>query len=447
MLTGGGAFVDPSTGVYSEKLANACDLAFLRLSSAWESVRDRPKSFVESLLLLDENKRMTATQALRHEWFANDAHKTNFEDLYRRTIRHWRCRAPRRDVLEFRDAAMVQNIVLSRSSGFSPSRRIRGDDAVEAHCRPVPKKVYSILYPRKKSGFSMASEEVRQAIRGWLANSNGPDVFEADDDEEDGSRAQQSKRHKLLRSDQGGPKLPASRSQRSGSAPPQLTSSPYFQSERQSNVDKTRDSLRREEQILRFRDTHKPVSAPSDHGSASFLRSTARGHGKQPAIPASISVKDFAESSALKDIHDSTSEPQVMFSAIPRSVQSVSAHNGQAPAPGQNLALDLSAPIRTKGLKRWNSSTLSDAGSSRSSSKRHRGSIFDIAEDEEIELSPSHKHEVERIKKVRFPHNMDIASEDNEEDAEEDDITLPHHPASARVEGTLNAAGHLYLPR
>ncbi|RMZ89914.1 hypothetical protein DV736_g2845, partial [Chaetothyriales sp. CBS 134916] len=104
LLTGGSAFNDPETNTYSEKLAKECNLAFLQQSSEWRQVRARPAAFVEKLLVLDEEQRMTAQQALDHEWFSNEIHRTNFEDLYHRTVKHWKRRSRRTNILKFQDA-------------------------------------------------------------------------------------------------------------------------------------------------------------------------------------------------------------------------------------------------------------------------------------------------------------------------------------------------------
>ncbi|RMD43127.1 hypothetical protein DV735_g2056, partial [Chaetothyriales sp. CBS 134920] len=104
LLTGGSAFNDPETNTYSEQLAKECNLEFLRQSSEWQTVRARPAAFVERLLVLEDEERMTAEEALEHEWFSNEIHRTNFQELYQRTIKHWKRRSRPTNILEFQDA-------------------------------------------------------------------------------------------------------------------------------------------------------------------------------------------------------------------------------------------------------------------------------------------------------------------------------------------------------
>ena len=89
LLTGGYPFFEAGSGEYSERLASDCNLDVLEKSQSWRDVGARPKAFVKGLLVLDERQRMTAKESLTHEWFTNDAHRTDFEELYRRAIRHW----------------------------------------------------------------------------------------------------------------------------------------------------------------------------------------------------------------------------------------------------------------------------------------------------------------------------------------------------------------------
>src|ERR1700728_1669907 len=104
LLTGGYAFFEAESGEYSERLAGDCNLDVLEKSQSWRDVGARPKAFVKGLLVLDERQRMTAKESLAHEWFTNDAHRTDFEELYRRATRHWRPRMPKEPVIELVEA-------------------------------------------------------------------------------------------------------------------------------------------------------------------------------------------------------------------------------------------------------------------------------------------------------------------------------------------------------
>ncbi|ETI23516.1 hypothetical protein G647_05318 [Cladophialophora carrionii CBS 160.54] len=125
LLTGGLAFCDPSTNKYSERLAGDCNLNFLRDSKEWQSVRQRPKEFVERLLVLEEEARLTADGALQHPWFYNEVHKNDFEDLYQRTIKHWCPRIPRSNIVEFQDSGSIRNLKCSKAF-LKPPRRSMG---------------------------------------------------------------------------------------------------------------------------------------------------------------------------------------------------------------------------------------------------------------------------------------------------------------------------------
>src|SRR3954447_25613204 len=98
LLTGGYPFFEAGSGEYSERLASDCNLDVLEQSQSWRNVGARPKAFVKGLLVLDERQRMSAKESLMHEWFTNDAHRTDFEEVYQRAIRYWRPRVPREPV-------------------------------------------------------------------------------------------------------------------------------------------------------------------------------------------------------------------------------------------------------------------------------------------------------------------------------------------------------------
>ena len=173
LLTGGLAFFDPNTGSYSERLAKACDLDYLRKSTEWQCVRSRPKSFVESLLIRDEAQRMTAEQALSHEWFSNEIHDTDFHDLYQRCIKHWRPTIPKAPLVKFLDNSIVKNLGCSREylcqiNKKHPSRS-RTNMPVDAPLKPFPMAMHKALQPQR--GVKPAvSEEVSLAIKNtWKA--------------------------------------------------------------------------------------------------------------------------------------------------------------------------------------------------------------------------------------------------------------------------------------
>ncbi|EXJ72356.1 CAMK protein kinase [Cladophialophora psammophila CBS 110553] len=171
LLTGGLAFCDPLTNTYSEKLARDCNLQFLRESKEWQAVRQRPREFVENLLVLEEDARMTAEEALDHSWFSNETHKNDFEDLYQRTIRHWQPRTPKSQVIEFQDKGSFRNMVRSLGLRDSAKRSNRKSHSpIEPPYKPFPKNMHHELSP-KRDPTKRLSEEVLSAVEKWSPQS------------------------------------------------------------------------------------------------------------------------------------------------------------------------------------------------------------------------------------------------------------------------------------
>lgn len=83
-------------------LAADCDLSVLDdpYHPRWRTVADIPKDFIKQLLVLDECERMTATEALAHEWFANDSYVEDLEDVYAQSIAKWQPRQARSQLVE-----------------------------------------------------------------------------------------------------------------------------------------------------------------------------------------------------------------------------------------------------------------------------------------------------------------------------------------------------------
>jgi hypothetical protein len=93
---------------------------------------------------------MTAEQALDHTWFSNQCHKKEFQELYQRTIRGWQPRPPSKHLFHFlakgaRAYAHSHGILERRPRNSSDPR---AGTAVEAHCRPAPRAMNGLLYPR-----------------------------------------------------------------------------------------------------------------------------------------------------------------------------------------------------------------------------------------------------------------------------------------------------------
>ncbi|KAI5295906.1 hypothetical protein KEM52_006529 [Ascosphaera acerosa] len=92
LLTGGSPFLDPSTQQYSPELAAAGNLVALEGDPDWHATGRRAKDFVRRCLVPDEQRRMNASEALRHPWFSNKTHRRMFERVYQHAIAGWRPR-------------------------------------------------------------------------------------------------------------------------------------------------------------------------------------------------------------------------------------------------------------------------------------------------------------------------------------------------------------------
>ncbi|KAF3038154.1 hypothetical protein E8E12_007306 [Didymella heteroderae] len=74
--------------------AAQCDLSVLddEFHPLWGPIASAPKDFIKRLLVLNEEYRMSATEALHHIWFTHPMMAAEFEAQYERSIRDWRPR-------------------------------------------------------------------------------------------------------------------------------------------------------------------------------------------------------------------------------------------------------------------------------------------------------------------------------------------------------------------
>lgn len=158
----------PKTHQYCQKLAQECDLQQLENDPEWKLVGKRPKDFVRRLLVLHEERRMTAKDAKQHSWFSNDFHRVDFETVYCRATRHWKPRPLKTPVLEVIDADQVKELPTLQKielAGQGNDRR-RSPVPVDPPYRPYPRKMSSFLLPKRRPGASfIMSDEVRTAIQ------------------------------------------------------------------------------------------------------------------------------------------------------------------------------------------------------------------------------------------------------------------------------------------
>lgn len=72
------------------------DLNEMFMNHRWSEASKMAQSFVLSLLVLDERKRLTVKQALQHPWFVNEQYQSKLRQLYEEAIRDWQ---PRSDIV------------------------------------------------------------------------------------------------------------------------------------------------------------------------------------------------------------------------------------------------------------------------------------------------------------------------------------------------------------
>jgi len=79
------------------------DLSILDHGVTWQGIGRHAKSFVRGCLKVDEAARLTAKQALLHEWFTNKHYAAELEAAYQRAIHDWKPRANAGKVIQFVD--------------------------------------------------------------------------------------------------------------------------------------------------------------------------------------------------------------------------------------------------------------------------------------------------------------------------------------------------------
>ncbi|PGH01973.1 CAMK protein kinase [Blastomyces parvus] len=154
LLTGGSPFIDLETGQYSHAMARNCDLSALEQEEDWRRVGLRAKDFVRKLLILDENVRMTAEDAVSHKWFTNPTYNAEFVELYRRVEKQWRPKE--------RQVMSEQNIDDRTSTNNLTSWRKTGETPLEWPYIPYPHLVHQILYPQARAA---SKDRVREKLR------------------------------------------------------------------------------------------------------------------------------------------------------------------------------------------------------------------------------------------------------------------------------------------
>ncbi|KAF2999401.1 hypothetical protein E8E13_006896 [Curvularia kusanoi] len=109
LLTGETFFAPRQGGIFEEdaqrvvvRLAAQCDLSVLDDEDhpSWAPIAPAPKDFIKRLLVLDEDRRMSATKALKHIWFTHPMMAGEYEAQYERSIKHWHPRDKDNELIE-----------------------------------------------------------------------------------------------------------------------------------------------------------------------------------------------------------------------------------------------------------------------------------------------------------------------------------------------------------
>lgn len=104
------------------KLAAQCDLSVLddEYHPLWGPIGPAPKDFIKRLLVLKEEDRMSAAEALKHSWFTRPHVAAEFDAQYERSIKGWRPR--------HKDDQLIEQISKSFNSGTNKGSKLKFHD-------------------------------------------------------------------------------------------------------------------------------------------------------------------------------------------------------------------------------------------------------------------------------------------------------------------------------
>lgn len=108
LFSGSSYFVNSQTSSYRQdssaavaKASAECDLTRMEIDPTWKDLAPEPKDLIKRLLKLDEHARMTADQALEHEWFTQpSSRKRLIQTAYQKAISTWSTTRPGWDFIE-----------------------------------------------------------------------------------------------------------------------------------------------------------------------------------------------------------------------------------------------------------------------------------------------------------------------------------------------------------
>ncbi|KAL9119819.1 MAG: hypothetical protein Q9187_003626 [Circinaria calcarea] len=141
-------------------------------SPDWISLNDKAKDFVKRLLVLDEQTRMTAQEALDHEMFTDKYDKRSFGLAYQKAIRGWKPQKPPVDIVEkifpsIELKARLNNPCLPRKP------RLKALRPIEPHYQPRHKNVDLLISPLRSRNALPAIREVTEDAQALVSTATG----------------------------------------------------------------------------------------------------------------------------------------------------------------------------------------------------------------------------------------------------------------------------------
>ncbi|OJI88988.1 hypothetical protein ASPTUDRAFT_918738 [Aspergillus tubingensis CBS 134.48] len=99
VLLTGSTSCDGSRATYAIDLAKIGGYEKLEASLTRQFAHPRAKDFIQRLLRIVAEERMTANQGLQHAWFSNPIHSAEFRELYCRSIKDWTPCSPQAPII------------------------------------------------------------------------------------------------------------------------------------------------------------------------------------------------------------------------------------------------------------------------------------------------------------------------------------------------------------
>lgn len=94
------------------RAAAECDLGVIDWGQGWRSIGSMPKDLIKKLLVLDETRRLTASEAVKHIWFTHKRYRVEINALYQLCTKDWH---PRRKIFRLVEKLNLEKLHLSKS--------------------------------------------------------------------------------------------------------------------------------------------------------------------------------------------------------------------------------------------------------------------------------------------------------------------------------------------